>query len=46
MDLFSVLHTTVDVIKALDRYTTSANDAAKSFECLKADLDSTRELLA
>ena len=45
MDLFSVLQTTVEIIRSVDQYALSSKDAVKPFESLKEQLASTCKLL-
>ena len=46
MDIFSVLRTTVEIIRVVDQYAISSKDTESSFESLTVQLDSTRKLLA
>ena len=45
MDLLSVLHTVVELIRAIDAYSTSPKSLAASLKTLKDELISTQELL-
>ena len=45
MDLFSVVHTLIELIGAIDAYSTSPKNLARSLKTLKDKLTSTRELL-
>ena len=44
MDLFSVVHTLIELIGAIDAYSTSSKNLAESLKTLKDELTSTRDL--